>query len=222
MQIVLRIVSAVDALQDAASLPPIDQVRPASCPICGHAAYGGETLGIVGHGAYGRAVLGVTGARSQVRMAVRRFLCLGCRGTISVLPDLLHPRRWYGAWAILETLALFLVVGLASREIAARLELELADPVWRAPGRWRRQLLHRLWPWWARSLGARGSAPSAQVGRQRLERLVAQAGRTAKRCAGAVAAHVAAALGRGTAHAAGRSWWVGRGRRGPDARKARS
>lgn len=222
MQIVHAVVSAVDALQDAA-LPPLDEVRPASCPECGHAAHGGERLGIVGHGSYERHVLGVPSAEKQVRIRVRRFRCRGCRTTISVLPDVLHPRRWWGAWVIVEALVLHLVLAIASREIAARLELVLAEPVWRAPGRWRRQLLDRLWRWWAPSLGARGPASTRAEGRRRLERLVAQADASpASACVGAVAAQVAVALGRGTAHAAGRSWWARRFRRGAAGRSLRS
>lgn len=176
MQILLPIVSAVDALMDPGVFPPLDQVRPAACPRCGHPAYGADVLGIVGHGAYDRLVLGIPSARRQVRVPVRRFLCCGCGRTISVLPDVLHPRRWWGAWVILEALVLHLVRGVASREIAEQFGLELAEPLWRAPGRWRRQLLDRLWPWWSRSLGARGPAETRREGRRRLERLVAQAG----------------------------------------------
>ena len=222
MQILLPIVSAVDALQDAAVLPPIDEVRPRTCPGCGHPAHAGERLGIVGHGAYDRAVLGVHGAKREVRLPVRRFFCRGCRGTISVLPDLIHPRRWWGAWAILEVLVLHLVHELASAAIAARFQHAVADAAWRTPARWRRQLLERLWAWWARTLGARGPARDRPAGRRRLDRLLGQAGVSAASVSGAVAARAAAHLGRASAHAAGRAWWLARARRGssrPDRRQ---
>jgi hypothetical protein len=139
-----------------------------------------------------------------------------------VLPDLIHPRRWWGAWAILEVLVLHLVQQLASAQIAAQLELTLAEPVWRTPGRWRRQLLHRLWPWWARALGSRGPAMTAEMGRRRLERLFAQAGRTTKRVTHALAARVAATLARKSVHSAGRSWWATPAPRGPRGKRGRS
>lgn len=221
MQILLPIVSAVDALQDSAVLPPIDEVRPRVCPGCGHPAHGAKGLGIVGHGAYDRAVLGVPRAQREVRLPVRRFLCRGCRGTISVLPDLIHPRRWWGAWAILEVLVLHLAQQLASAAIAARFGHALAQPVWRTPGRWRRQLLDGLWRWWARALGARGPAHSRRIGRQRLDRLAGQAGATTSQWSAAVAVRVATKLGRGSAHTPGRSWWLERGARGTPTLKGR-
>jgi len=111
---VRAIIGAVDEILDVACrLPPAAVRRPTSCPGCGHPAHGAAGLGIVGHGVYRRQVLGIAPADVEVVIPVRRFLCGGCGKTISVLPDLLHPRRWYAATAILEAVRRHLVGGRA-------------------------------------------------------------------------------------------------------------
>jgi hypothetical protein len=131
-----------------------------------------------------------------------------------VLPDVLHPRRWWGAWVILEALVLHLVLKVASGEIAERLGLELSEPRWRAPGRWRRQLMDRLWPWWSRTLGADGPAETRGEGKRRLTRLVAQAGASVGSWASGLAERLVAKLAR-------HSHWLGHAGQGPSAREAR-
>jgi hypothetical protein len=139
---------------------------------------------------------------------IRRFLCRACEQTMSILPDLLHPRRWYGAWAILTALVLHLMRGTTAREIAERAEVVVESLAWRAPSRWRRQLLDRLWGWWGRQLGAKGVAETRDEGRRRLERLLAQADVEASALRSMPRA--ARALVRGTVHARGLAWRLGR------------
>jgi hypothetical protein len=61
-------------------------VRPADCPICGK-------LGVMrGHGYYSRSVSG-PGRIRLLLIWIRRFLCLACRRTTSMLPDFAQPYR---------------------------------------------------------------------------------------------------------------------------------
>lgn len=175
MVILLPLVAWEDSLRDF--LPPLSTCRPVTCPGCGHGAHPpGQPLGIVGHGTYRRHVRGLQSSVEQTLIRVRRFLCRGCERTISVLPDLLHPRRWWSALAILWVLAQHLLRGRPERELREQLAVDVDGTSWRSPRRWRRQLLARLWPGWGRSLGCRDPAPDRAEGRRRLRLLLAQAG----------------------------------------------
>lgn len=220
MQITHPLFGAIDAfLEDY--LPRVEQLRPAACPACGNLAHKPNArLGIVGHGSYKRHVRGIDAAMRYATIRIRRFLCRACEQTISVLPDLLHPRRWYGAWAILTALVLHLMRGTTAREIAERAEVVVESLAWRAPSRWRRQLLDRLWGWWGRQLGAGGPAETREEGRRRLVRLLAQA--DASPSALRSLPRAARALARGTVHARGLVWRLGRAAPGSIRREARS
>jgi hypothetical protein len=219
MQTIQPFFGAIDAFLEA-FLPPIDQVRPAACPACGNLAHKPDApLGIVGHGTYERHVRGIDAAMRYAMIRIRRFLCRACEQTISVLPDLLHPRRWYGAWAILTALVLHLMRGTTATEIAERAEIVVESVTWRTPARWRRQLLDRLWGWWGRQLGARGPAESREEGRRRLVRLLAQADASPSSLRSLPRA--ARALVRGTVHARGLAWRLGRTAPGSIRREAR-
>jgi hypothetical protein len=150
---------------------------------------------------------------------IRRFLCRACERTISILPDLVHPRRWYGAWAILTALVLHLVRGTTAREVAERAEVVVESLEWRTLARWRRQLLDGLWGWWGRRLRARGPA-DREEGRRRLLRLLAEADATPSMLRSMPRA--ARALVRGTVHARGLVWRLGRAAPGSIRREARS
>jgi len=52
----------------------------------------------VGHGWYGRWA--VYGPEHGVEVEIHRFLCKGCRKTVSLLPDFLHRHRHYALAAI--------------------------------------------------------------------------------------------------------------------------
>ncbi len=219
MQVTHPLFGAIDAFLEAV-LPPIEQVRPAACPACGNLAHKPDArLGIVGHGSYERQIRGIDAAMRYATIRVRRFLCRACEQTISILPDLLHPRRWYGAWAILTTLVLHLMRATTAREIAERAEVVVESLAWRTPSRWRRQLLDRLWSWWGRQLGARGPAEGREEGRRRLVRLLAQAGASPSLLRSVPEA--ARALVRGTVHARGLVWRLGRTAPGSIRRQAR-
>ena len=60
--------------------------RPADCPICG------KSGAMRGHGSYSRSVSGPGRIRSLL-IKIRRFLCLACRRTTSMLPDFAQPYR---------------------------------------------------------------------------------------------------------------------------------
>ncbi|MCO5164804.1 MAG: hypothetical protein M9894_27785 [Planctomycetes bacterium] len=119
---------------------------------------------------------------------VRRYLCCECCSTTSVLPDLLYPGRWYGAWVILEALVLVFALGLPIDEVRRELGVETSTPGWRSVHRWRRELLAPLWGWLARGLGARGLCSDREEARGRLSRLLGQLGERAHRGVGARAA----------------------------------
>lgn len=189
--ILLTLSVAVDGLLDLRRrLPSVEALRPLSCPGCGRLARdaGRPKLEIVGHGTYERQVLGVDAPGGQAVIPVRRYRCCGCRATTSVLPDLLYPGRWYGAWAILEALVLVFALGLPIDEVRRELGVETSTLGWRSVHRWRRELLAPLWGWLARGLGARGPCTGREEARRRLARLLGRLGERARRGAGARAA----------------------------------
>lgn len=113
-----------------------------------------------------------------------------------MLPDLLHPGYWYGAWVILHSLLLWLDSRRTLKEVASLLGVQ-ASGYWRAPGRWSRSLLTRLWGWLGRQLGCLGAAePPA---RQRLLRMLAHSGEAVGETDWELRA--APTLGTGTVHA---------------------
>ena len=174
--IVTRIVEEVDELFDRRRLPPVELLRPKSCPLCGELASrpGEHRLGIVGHGTYRRQVLGVLESTSEAVTDVRRYFCRGCRHTIAVLSDHLHPRRWYAAEVILEALRLGLLERWSDAEIRAHFGIELDSGRWRSLLRWRWALLVTLWYWLAKRLGARSLPKGKSEARRRLRALIAE------------------------------------------------
>lgn len=206
MVIVQAFCDRIEELFDRARLPPVERLRPRSCPLCGQLAFvPGERFGIVGHGTYRRQVLGVAEADGETIAIVRRYLCRGCRHTINVLSDHLHPGRWYAAGAILEALRLHLLEGVSESEIRRRFGVELDSESWRSLRRWRSELLVTLWYWLSRRLGFRKEAPTRSEGRRRLGRLLCEAASKEK----LDAATAARSLLRSTVHFRGRSWPLG-------------
>jgi hypothetical protein len=66
--------------------PSIDSLRPKFCVFCGEASRNtGGLLQIVGHGFYSRQVRGIS-ETIWIVIWVRRFLCLVCGHTMSLLP----------------------------------------------------------------------------------------------------------------------------------------
>jgi len=174
---------AVDALIEYATrLPSVEDLRPASCPGCGRLARDdlGCLLWIVGHGTYERLVLGLPSwPAAQPVVKIRRYRCLECRQTTSVLPDVLYPRRWYGAWVMLEAVLLAVVAGRTTGEIRRLFSNDEVDtPGWRSLRRWRRALAWRLWSWEAKGIGVSGPCEDATDARRRLRRLLVRAGET--------------------------------------------
>jgi hypothetical protein len=213
MQILRALARTVDELLDLrARLPSVEALRPKSCPGCGYLAYGPDGFGIVGHGVYWRQVLGVVSPQDENEIPIRRYVCGGCEQTISVLPDLLYPGRWYAGAVILEALRLHLVDDKTEGEVRVRFGLEV-DPEaiwwsWRSLRRWRRQLLARLWDWLAARLGVQGPAEDRAAGRQRVVRLLREADEEPAR--GDAGLRAAPRLGSGTVHSGERTWPLGR------------
>lgn len=163
---------SVESLSQLCCLPSVDELRPLSCPLCQEPARTEKGLRIVGHGTYRRQVLGLIGGCRDALIWIRRFLCRGCRRTISVLPDNLYPGRWYAGVTILLSLALSLFGNRTDDEIRDRFCDRLESRGWKTLERWRRQLLTPLWGWLAAQLGVRGAPGDRKTIRQRLGRLV--------------------------------------------------
>lgn len=156
--------------------PPVEYIRPSSCPKCGALAHLPDgSSGLVGHGTYVRKVRGVGSPARTVSIRVRRYRCKSCGTTISVLPDVLHPRRRYPAYAIVEALRRHLIKRRPAREIRQQLT-DSTNPAtsWRTLYRWRRALLSGLWGWLGARFGANGPAQSRREGRRRVALLVAE------------------------------------------------
>lgn len=164
--------TAIDILSDRSRLPSVGQLRPAICPGCKHPAYpSGPLLGIVGHGSYKRMVLCLT---HDTVVIIRRYLCRGCGGTISVLADVIHPGRWYAAGVILEAIRRHLD-GESETNLIKAFAPHIQSGRWRSLYRWSRQLGQRLFAWLARRLGFQGPTKDRSEVSARLVRLLAEA-----------------------------------------------
>lgn len=106
-------------------LPGVDEVRPSKCPDCGAASRPvGKAIAVVGHGKRERGVAWLKGPDEEVEWAtffVRRFLCLACKTTITVLPKDLSPRRRYALCIIVVALALWSMDGQSAQAIRKKL-----------------------------------------------------------------------------------------------------
>jgi len=131
-------------------------------------------MGIVGHGTYSRQVLGLVDSCRQLVIWVRRYLCRGCRRTISVLPAGLYPGRWYAGMVMVAALFLNLLQGWSAAEVRRRYGGDSETTGWKTLGRWQGQLLCPLWSWLAHQLGSDGTpAPDRKEQRRRLVRMLA-------------------------------------------------
>lgn len=164
----------VEDLACCSRIPAVEVVRPCKCPYpdCGNPAHPASgKLGIVGHGTYTRQVRGLCPG-GWILIHIRRYLCLGCRRTISVLPDSLVPGYWYSAAAILCTLVATLFQSKAVADLRESVGPGGRAPHWTSPARWARNLGCRLWPWHAAEVGDSGDLPPSEF----LRRLLALAG----------------------------------------------
>lgn len=134
------------------------------CPCCRVAASQTRALRIVGHGTYRCQLLGLSDAPEGVVIYVRRFLCLSCGKTMSILPEEVHPRRWYAAAAILAALVRHEIFAWRADKICRSIGAARASQGWRGVGRRSRQLLDSLWFWRAAEPGARGILSNQHLG----------------------------------------------------------
>lgn len=167
----------------SADAPSLENLRPIYCanPECGAAARNPDgILQLVGHGLYLRQVRGLT-EFGWIEIWVRRFLCRVCGQTMSVLPDWIHPRRWYAAPVILEALYRHCILGETACSIGVRFGRPAAATEWRSLRRWRAQLLvsPTLWGWLGSRLGVIEPAGDRQQGAVYLVRLLAGVGQRA-------------------------------------------
>lgn len=100
---------------------------------------------------------------------------------MSVLPDWLHPWRWYAAPVIIEALYRHCVLGETACSIGVRFGRPVESTEWRSLRRWRAQLLvsPTLWGWLGPRLGVIKPAGDRQEGAVHLVRLLADAGQLA-------------------------------------------
>lgn len=201
--IVRRYPVCCEALAQLRSLPSVDELRPDSCPDCGALARGSDgRLQLVGHGSYQRQVRGRPGPRECLLVWIRRYRCLRCRVTMSVLPDELLPGRIYAAGAILLALYRTLIetetAGVARAQFGAPGE----SNDWRALSLWQRALLGRLWGWHARQLGMTKPPPDRAQRRHGLLRLLRLHGGRVGSRPGELES-IAQDLGRGSVHRRG-------------------
>ena len=158
--------------------PPIDSLRPTFCVCCGEPAR--NTCGVlqlVGHGCYSRQVRGLS-ETAWIVIWVRRFLCTVCGHTMSLLPDWLHPYRWYAAAVIIEALCRHAICGESSAAIGERFGRPQDATAWRSLFRWRNQLLisPSLWGWLGPRLGVHKPTCRRSESASCLRRLLAEGG----------------------------------------------
>ena len=163
--------------------PSLEKLRPIYCsnPKCGAPARNSEgILQLVGHGVYLRQVRGLTGV-GWIEIWIRRFRCLVCGCTMSVLPDWLHPWRWYAAPVILEALYRRCILGETACSIGKRFGRPIDATEWRSLRRWRLQVLisPTLWGWLGSRLGIVEPARDRPKAAAYLIRLLGSAGQQA-------------------------------------------
>ena len=97
---------------------------------------------------------------------------------MSLLPDWLHPWRWYAAPVIIEALYRHCILQESAASIGARFGRPEGATEWRSLRRWRKQLLisPTLWGWLGPRLGATHPAADRNEGKAYLERLLAEGG----------------------------------------------
>jgi hypothetical protein len=124
---------------------------------------------------YSRQVCGLV-ETGWIVIWIRRFLCLACGHTMSLLPDWLHPWRWYAGTVIIEALFRHCILMETAAEIGARFGRPEDAVEWRSLRRWREQLLlsPTLWGWLGPRLGVTKPAASRNEVRSRVEQLLAE------------------------------------------------
>jgi hypothetical protein len=101
-----------------------------------------------------------------------------CGHTMSLLPDWLHPWRWYAGTVIIEALYRHCFLGESARSIGALFGRPDNATEWKSLQRWRKQLLisPTLWGWMGPRLGTIKPAIDRSEGKLYLQRLLAEVG----------------------------------------------
>ncbi len=141
------------------AIPDVDDVRPPACPRCKAPARDGTRIQLQGHGRRDRAVVirpTIDGQRPEIGDCwARRYRCVCCEATLTVLPVGVFPRCLYSALAIvaafLATAPAPLGDGLEHRAAYARHAM-FPNSGWTRPGplRWRSldRWARRAADWW--------------------------------------------------------------------------
>lgn len=124
--------SRLDVNAWIASHPSVEQVRPACCPACrAPSRPPGAPLGLIGHGTRDRQVRGPDAPDAPPRelvVRVRRYHCVGCGATVTVVPRDVLPRRHYRAQALALAFALLGLLAFTQSQVRA------AVSTWRLRG----------------------------------------------------------------------------------------
>lgn len=198
-------------VENPSRVPAPSTLRPRHCPCCGSAAGSPGSPRLVGHGLYRRQVLGHADSPKGAEIYIRRFLCLSCGVTISILPDELLPGRWYVAGTILIALVLHLLAGQCAHALRRAFGSASESRRWRSLERWARHSFDELWPWKAAEIAwSKGAALDSRDSRaSMLRRFLNHLGATnpypPDQCR-AAARRVAA----GMVHTRDRSWLMSR------------
>jgi hypothetical protein len=116
-----------------------------------------------------------------IEIWIRRFLCRICGRTVSVLPDWLHPWRWYAAPVIIEALYRHCVLGETACSIGCLFGRPAEATEWRSLGPWRAQILisPTLWGWLGPRPGVIKPAADKREGAAHVLCLLSDAGQIA-------------------------------------------
>ena len=105
--------------------PSAEAVRPGCCPTCqAPSRPPGEPLGLWGHGLRSRQLRGPLepgGPPQLVEVQLRRYQCRSCKGTVTVGPRGVLPRRLYAAGVIALALCLYGLMGWKAFSIRQRI-----------------------------------------------------------------------------------------------------
>jgi hypothetical protein len=149
--------------------PTVEEARPGRCPRCATAGRPlGGPVGLHGHGVRDRQVRGpleVTAPSTTSVIACRRYLCIGCRAVITVVPRGVEPRRHYGRAAICLALALWALGGQPTTVVRSRVGSWPSQEAtsWRALRRWGAAIASGAWSWCATAMGLPPRAAAARA-----------------------------------------------------------
>jgi hypothetical protein len=156
-----------------ASPPSVEVARPGVCIVCGAPSRPtGGGLGLHGHGLRDRQLCGpceVDGPPKWILIACRRYLCVGCKAVLTVVPRGVASHRHYGHAAIAMALTLWAIVrepvAQVRRRVCARPITTESLTRWPALERWARAARDALGDTSLTLIAAAGRAGQIAMGR---------------------------------------------------------